>query len=216
MLAAIEEHAAGARLHRLSEQSDRQSVRRRGDRARASKRAPGLVVIDEAYHAFAGASLHAIASRAIRTCSSCARCPSRASRACGWACSRAPREWLTHLDKVRLPYNVNVLTQLVAERGAAASVAARRAGGGDQGRARRGSTTSCERMPGVDAFPERREFHTVQDRPRPSAIFDGLKDAAFSSRTCTARTRCSHDCLRVTVGTPEENDRFLARAARVA
>ena len=38
--------------------------------------APGLVVVDEAYHAFAGAELHAAPCRAIPTCSSCARCPS--------------------------------------------------------------------------------------------------------------------------------------------
>ena len=43
-----------------------------------------------------------------------------------------PGAWLEELDKVRLPYNVNMLTQLVAERGAAARRSVDRTGGGHQ------------------------------------------------------------------------------------
>ena len=33
---------------------------------------------------------------------------------CGWVCSSAKREWLNEFDKLRLPYNINALTQAAA------------------------------------------------------------------------------------------------------
>ena len=75
--------ASGARLARLPEQSDRQPVRPPPASSASLRAAPGLVVVDEAYHAFAGASFLPRGSMNSRTCSCCARCPRSAWRGCG-------------------------------------------------------------------------------------------------------------------------------------
>src|SRR5438045_2391025 len=75
---------------------------------------PGLVVIDEAYHAFAGASFMSRVSQhpnllILRTLSKVGMAGLRL----GYAVA-AP-EWIAELNKVRQPYNVNSLTQAAVE-----------------------------------------------------------------------------------------------------
>jgi hypothetical protein len=77
--------------------------------------APGMVVMDEAYHAFAGKSFAAHLGRhsnllVMRTLSKLGLAGLRLGVLAG------ARDWMQHVDKVRLPYNVNVLTQLIAEK----------------------------------------------------------------------------------------------------
>jgi len=77
--------------------------------------APGIVVIDEAYHAFAQQSFMDRLVQypnllVMRTLSKSGLAGLRLGVLAG-----APA-WLAHIDKVRLPYNVNVLTQLAAEK----------------------------------------------------------------------------------------------------
>ncbi|MCK5640458.1 MAG: histidinol-phosphate transaminase, partial [Gammaproteobacteria bacterium] len=74
----------------------------------------GLVVIDEAYHAFAGKSYMDKLGQydnllVMRTLSKLGLAGLRLGLLAG------PAEWLCEFDKVRLPYNINVLTQLSAE-----------------------------------------------------------------------------------------------------
>ncbi len=57
----------------------------RGQVARIVRAAPGLVVLDEAYSAFAGRDVPAARRRSSRTCSCCARCRRSAWRRCGSA-----------------------------------------------------------------------------------------------------------------------------------
>ncbi|MCU7819660.1 MAG: aminotransferase class I/II-fold pyridoxal phosphate-dependent enzyme [gamma proteobacterium symbiont of Lucinoma myriamae] len=76
--------------------------------------APGLVVVDEAYHAFAGHSFMPMLSDydnlvVMRTVSKMGLAGLRLGILSG------PDEWLSEFDKVRLPYNINVLTQFSAE-----------------------------------------------------------------------------------------------------
>ena len=83
--------------------------------ARIVELAPGLVVVDEAYHAFAGESFLPRLERypnllVMRTLSKLGLAGLRLGLLAG------REEWLRELDKVRLPYNVNVLTQAVAQR----------------------------------------------------------------------------------------------------
>ena len=83
--------AAGARLARVSQQPDRQSLRRGATIERILAAAPGLVVVDEAYYAFADDVVPAARARLSPTSSSCARCPRSAWPGCGWATrSRIP------------------------------------------------------------------------------------------------------------------------------
>ncbi|NOX76847.1 MAG: histidinol-phosphate transaminase, partial [Gammaproteobacteria bacterium] len=75
---------------------------------------PGLVVVDEAYHAFADDSYMAELGKhdnlvVMRTVSKMGLAGLRLGLLAG------PREWLAEFDKTRLPYNINVLTQVSAE-----------------------------------------------------------------------------------------------------
>jgi histidinol-phosphate aminotransferase len=76
---------------------------------------PGLVAIDEAYYAFSGgASLLDEVGRhpnliVVRTVSKLGLAGLRLGVAI------APREWVHELDKLRMPYNVNVLTAAAAD-----------------------------------------------------------------------------------------------------
>lgn len=169
--------------------------------------APGLVVLDEAYHAFAGASfLDAIEERpnllVMRTLSKSGLAGLRLGLLAGRA------EWLSHVDKVRLPYNVNVLTQLVAE-----EVLRYRPLLDDQAAAIRAERARLSgelaRIPGVTPFPSDANFILFRtDAAEPA--FEGLKRRGVLVRNFNGSHPMLHGCLRTTVSTREENDRFLS------
>ena len=80
---------------------------------RVLRAAPGLVVVDEAYHAFADASFLPRLSEfpnllVLRTVSKIGMAGLRL----GYAVA-AP-EWIAEFDKVRQPYNLNAMTQAIA------------------------------------------------------------------------------------------------------
>jgi histidinol-phosphate aminotransferase len=169
--------------------------------------APGIVVLDEAYHAFASATwLDRIAEHSnllvMRTLSKSGLAGLRLGILAGRT------EWLSHVDKVRLPYNVNVLTQLVAEQalrhrslldGQAAAIKAERSR----------LHGELERLESTTPFPSDANFILFRTRAADS-VFDGLKRRGVLIRNLNGSHPMLEDCLRVTVGTPEENDRFLA------
>ena len=168
--------------------------------------APGLVIVDEAYHAFAGRSfLPRLAAHpnllVMRTLSKSGLAGLRLGLLAG-----AP-QWLTHVDKVRLPYNVNVLTQLVAEKvlghqalldEQAALIRAERA---------RVFDALCA-LRGVTAFPSAANFilFRVADA---DGVFDRIGRAGVLIKKLHGSHAALAGCLRVTIGTPEENARFL-------
>ena len=85
------------------------------DISRIIEAAPGLVVVDEAYHAFADDSFMPKLAQypnllVMRTLSKLGLAGLRLGFMAGSV------EWLSQLEKLRLPYNINVLTQLVAEK----------------------------------------------------------------------------------------------------
>jgi len=173
---------------------------------RVIEAAPGLVVVDEAYHAFAGASF----------IPHLARCPNllvmRTLSKLGLAGIRlgaliGPERWIGQLDKVRLPYNVSTLTQIVASEvlqhdavltGQAAAIKLER------GRLLR----ELQRVPGVTAYPSDANFilFRISEAER---IFDGLKRRGVLIKSLHGSHRLLAGCLRVTVGTPDENTAFL-------
>ena len=168
---------------------------------------PGLVVVDEAYHAFAGKSFVPELARhpnllVMRTLSKLGLAGLRLGLLIGRP------EWLSELDKLRLPYNVNVLTQLIAARvlerrdvldAQAAAIRAERAR----------LFASLQSVPGARAFPSDANFILFRV-PRAEAVFGGLKARGVLIKNVSNSHSSLSDCLRVTVGTPEENDRFLA------
>ncbi|HEX9625399.1 MAG TPA: histidinol-phosphate transaminase [Acidiferrobacterales bacterium] len=175
--------------------------------------APGLVILDEAYHAFAGDSFMADLARhdrllVMRTASK----QGLAGLRLGMLAGRP--EWLAELDKVRLPYNINVLTQASAEfaleHGAVLEAQAARI---RDERARLHSALAAQ--PGVRPWPSRGNFILFRVTARPaSGVFDALKAAGVLIKNLDAAGGPLAGCLRVTVGTPEENDAFLAALTR--
>jgi histidinol-phosphate aminotransferase len=169
---------------------------------------PGLVVLDEAYYAFsAGATFLGDACAhpnlvVVRTVSKLGLAGLRLGLAAG------PRDWLGEFDKIRLPYNVNVLTAAAAE-----FVLARREVLEDQ--TRRIVEDRARLEAGLDALCGVRRFASaanfvlarVPDAPR---AFEALKARGILVRTLHGSHPLLANCLRFTVGTADENASLLA------
>jgi histidinol-phosphate aminotransferase len=179
---------------------------------RVIRAAPGLVVVDEAYHAFAGRTFMQRLDEfdnllVMRTLSKSGLAGLRLGLVAG------SREWLEHVDKVRLPYNVSVLTQLVAEE------ALRHRALLDK----QAETIRSERARLVA------ELGRVASTVYPSAanfilfridtaerVFGGLKARGVLVKNLHGSHPTLENCMRVTVGTAEENDRFMAALREAA
>ncbi|BCX81476.1 histidinol-phosphate aminotransferase [Methylomarinovum caldicuralii] len=170
------------------------------------RHAPGLVVVDEAYAPFAQATFMDRLERfdnllVMRTLSKLGLAGLRL----GFLVGRP--DWLAHFDKLRLPYNINVLTQLSAEFALghadvfAAQTAAIRV-------ERDRLFQALSRLPGVKAFPSAANFILLQV-PGADQVFEALKRRGILVKNLSSAGGLLRDCLRVTVGTPEENRAFL-------
>jgi histidinol-phosphate aminotransferase len=170
------------------------------------RRAPGLVVIDEAYFPFTDCSfLPRLLSYpnllVMRTVSKLGLAGIRLGFLSG------PAEIVGQIDKVRLPYNISMLDQAVAmevlSHGEVLQAQA------DHIRQQRGVLArQLAAIAGVKVYPSDANFllFRVAQAPR---IFDGLRHRGILIKNLSAAHPLLADCLRVTVGTPEENQRFL-------
>ena len=169
--------------------------------------APGLVVVDEAYGQFSSWSAQSMVSEdapvaVVRTFS---KTWSMAAGRLGYVI--APAWMVDELDKVVLPYHLDAVKQ-------AAGVLA--VGFVDEmnERVRRIVSEREELVRGlsglpVDVFPSGANF--VLFRPRSlggRAVWQGLLDRGVLVRDCSGWPRLT-DCLRVTIGTPDENRVFV-------
>ena len=172
--------------------------------------APGIVVIDEAYHPFAQASFLQRSSAfpnllVMRTLSKLGLAGLRLGVLIG-----APA-WIGELNKLRLPYNVNVLTQLIAEHLLKREdVLHEQAAAIRSGRAR--VLERLRQIPGVHAYPSDANFVLFRVAAA-DAIFEALKREGILIKKLTGSHPALADCLRVTVGTPQENEAFLRALA---
>lgn len=168
----------------------------------------GVVVVDEAYHAFADASFMDKLAQypnllLMRTLSKLGLAGLRLGLLIGRP------EWLIQLEKLRLPYNVNVLTQRVAEKvlqypevllQQAAAIKAERAVMKQQ----------LDALAGVEAFPSDANFILLRvSVNQASQVFAGLKQRGVLIKNLDGAHPLLKNCLRVTVGTPDENRQFL-------
>ncbi len=168
----------------------------------------GLVVLDEAYYPFAGESFVPRLGEfdnllVMRTVSKLGLAGLRLGMMAG------PREWLTEFDKVRLPYNINILTQLSAEfalRNRTTldhQVAIIRA---ERGRLAR----ALSRLPNITVFPSRSNFILFRvTSASAGSVFNALRGRGVLVKNLHQPDTVLNGCLRVTVGRPEENDAFL-------
>ncbi len=168
--------------------------------------APGIVVMDEAYHAFAARTFMPRLKEypnllIMRTLSKLGLAGLRLGVLAGAGA------WLAHVDKVRLPYNVNVLTQIIAEKvlqhqdllaQQAAAIKAERTRLFDE----------LKRMRGVRPFPSDANFILFRTTGA-NRVFDSLKRSGVLIKNLHGSHPALAECLRVTVGTPDENSRFL-------
>jgi histidinol-phosphate aminotransferase len=169
--------------------------------------APGLVVVDEAYYAFADATfLPRVAEFpnlvVLRTVSKIGMAGLRL----GYAVA-AP-EWTTELDKLRQPYNLNALTQAVAPLLLAeGELLADQAATIVSERSRLHAALGL--LPGVAVFRTQTNFvlARVPDSPR---WFEGLRQAGILVKNLHGWHPLLEHCLRITVGTPAENDALIA------
>ncbi|HEY6720066.1 MAG TPA: histidinol-phosphate transaminase, partial [Burkholderiales bacterium] len=134
--------------------------------------APGLVVIDEAYHAFARKTFMTRLARfpnlvVMRTLSKLGLAGIRL----GYAAARP--EWIREFDKVRPPYNVNVLTQIVAER-ALAHYGELEAQARDIVAERERLAAELRKLSRVTVFPSAANFILLRV-PGAASIFEGMK-----------------------------------------
>lgn len=169
---------------------------------------PGLVIVDEAYHVFAGRSLldalHEYPNLLVlRTLSKMGLAGLRLGFLVG------SRDWIAELDKVRLPYNINVLTQFSAAFALLhtdvleAQAAAIRA-------ERERVYAAMSELPGLTVYPSRANFLLFRaPEGRGTPLFQALKSARVLIKNLHGSSPALKDCLRVTVGTPQENSVFL-------
>ncbi len=176
--------------------------------------APGLVVVDEAYSAFTDASFLPELGRhpnllVMRTFSKLGLAGLRL----GWLAGPGP--WLRELDKLRLPYNINVLSQRSAlfalEHFAVLEEQTARI------RADRDRLAEAlGRIPGIRVFPSEANFLLFRV-PAGSAgrVHAGLRERGVLIKNLDRPDTPLADCMRVTVGTPAENAAFLGALGEI-
>ena len=178
--------------------------------------APGRVVIDEAYQPFAGSTFMPRLAEfenmvVMRTVSKIGMAGLRL----GYVCGRT--EWLEAFNKTRSPFNINVLTEAVAIKllqnkkvldAQAARVLEERE------RVR----PELERLSGLTVYPSAANFMLVRvvgGKGAGTRVFERVKAQGVLVKDFSGGPALLENCLRLTIGTPEEN-RILIAALKEA
>jgi len=186
------------------------------DIERIIRAAPGLVVIDEAYQPFAGATFMPRLAEfenmvVMRTVSKIGMAGLRL----GYVCGRP--EWIEAFNKTRSPFNINVLTEAVAIKllqnkpvldAQAAKVLEER----ERVRA------ELARLAGLVVYPSAANFLLARvsgEKGAGTRVFERVKVQGVLVKDFSGGHPQLENCLRLTIGTPEEN-RILIAALREA
>jgi len=170
--------------------------------------APGLVIVDEAYAPFTDASFMGELGSypnllVMRTLSKLGLAGLRLGLLAG------PKHWLNEIDKTRLPYNINTLTQVSAE------FALRHESVFDEQttlirQERSQLFAALDNIDGLTPFNSDANFILVR---MPTNQANEIHSAMKTSGVLVKNLNGSHpmlaDCLRITVGTSEENQTAL-------
>ncbi len=175
--------------------------------------APGVVVVDEAYAQFADWTALDLVSddRPLVVTRTFSKTWSMAGARLGYMIG--PSWLVAELEKVVLPYHLDSVKQI------AGRLALRYS---DEMNARvRQLVAERERVSeamaalDLDVFPSGANFVLFRSKaPAGRDIWQGLVDESVLVRDCSSWPRLDN-CLRVTVGTPDENDRFVTALAGV-
>lgn len=170
--------------------------------------APGLVIIDEAYAPFANASFMPVLAEhpnllLMRTVSKLGLAGLRLGYMAG------STDLIEQFNKIRLPYNINTLTQISANFALSNKDLFERQTDlicTERTRVLQGLNA----LPGIRAYPSAANFILFRT-PEGSAeaLFNSIKQQGILIKNLAAQGGLLTDCLRVTIGTPEENRQFL-------
>ena len=166
----------------------------------------GVVVVDEAYQPFAQSSFMPLLPRwpnlvVMRTVSKLGLAGIRL----GYMAASA--ELLREFDKVRPPYNINVLSEAAAEFLLEhAHVLDEQAAALRQERSALAAALAA--MPGVTVFPSAANFLLLR-LPQADSVFARLLEKKVLVKNVGKMHPLLENCLRVTVSTPQENQLFL-------
>ena len=175
--------------------------------------APGLVVVDEAYGQFASWTALDLVdeARPLVVTRTFSKTWSMAGSRLGYLVG--PTWLVAELDKVVLPYHLDSAKQIAGR-------LALRYVDEMEGRVRlivserQRIAAALAELP-VEAFPSGANF--ILFRPRTMsgrALWQALLERSILVRDCSSWPRLD-DCLRVTVGTPQENDELIAALGEV-
>jgi len=169
--------------------------------------APGLVVVDEAYYPFALTSFMPLLQDydqllVMRTVSKMGLAGLRLGLLCG------NQELINEINKVRLPYNINVLTQYTA--GFILNNAGFLDGQAEMIRADRDHLLEqLSLLEELEVFPSQANFILFRVRQgNATEVFASLCDAGVLIKNLDKEGPLQN-CLRVTVGTQAENQAFI-------
>jgi histidinol-phosphate aminotransferase len=173
------------------------------------KQASGLVIIDEAYAPFADASFMDNLGDyenllVMRTLSKLGLAGLRLGYLAG------NPVFIEELNKVRLPYNINILTQVSAEF-ALSQQALFTEQTENICQARSYIIDQLNSLQGIEAFPSAANFVLFRTPPgKANAIFSSLKDQSILIKNLSPQAGLLTNCLRVTIGKTEENTAFIS------
>lgn len=170
--------------------------------------APGLVVLDEAYEPFADDSfMHDLGKYpnlvVMRTVSKLGLAGVRLGYLCG------PESWLNEFDKVRLPYNINVLTQVTVEFAMQHQAEFDR----QAEKIKADRVVMQQTLAEIDeltVFPSAANFLLFRvPEGRALELQQAIREKGVLIKSMQGAHPALHDCLRVTVGAAEENAAFI-------
>ncbi len=166
-----------------------------------------LVVVDEAYGEFSGKTCLPLIKEyknlvVVKTFSKAFRL---AAARVGYAL--ADSGVITELDKVKLPYNLNGLSLTTAalvwqKRDTVLKKVAEIVEERDR------ILIRLDELKGAKPFPSYANFILFRTERDANTVFNGLLDKGVQIRNFSSKPHLEN-CLRVTIGTPEENDAFL-------
>ncbi len=169
------------------------------------KKTPGFVVIDEAYADFSGQSLLPLLKKYenlifLKTLSKAGLASMRLGFLIG------NKEIVAQLDKVRLPYNINRLSQVAADfflknrqefRAQSAQII----------KNREALYRNMKKISGIMPYPSRANFIYFSCAFDSDRIYEKLALAGILVKNLNSGP--AQNCMRVTVGTRKENEAFL-------
>lgn len=207
MLAAIKEHRP-AIVFLAYPNNPTGNLFQRAGVEQIIKASPGLVILDEAYAAFASDSFIPDLGQydnllVMRTVSKMGLAGLRLGYLAG------PQDWINEINKVRMPYNINVLTQITVEF-ALRNIDVLTEQTRELTRQRSMLSSKLQALPDITVYPSEANFILFRTAAgQADRIHQALLKQHVLIKNLSPSGGALGDCLRVTVSTAEENRQFL-------